>query len=322
MKMVWQLRIDVVYLNRAFLETAYPAAVSSFLARVPLVYDWDDLEGLHGFTTSFHQSVKVQLMETINEVVFTKIARSTVVASRYLHDFASSLGVADDELFYAPSVADDVKFRPGNDGGEIRQRYGLAQKKVLLYCGNLMANNGVRVETMLDAFAIAAAHDPEMRLMIVGDGDLLDRDGETGVLPLRAKSLGIRDRVIFTGGVSYAGVPRYLAAADVCLALFPVNVITMAKSPLKVYEYLAAGKPVVARAVGEITACIDDGINGRLVFSDDPKEYAEKITAVLADEAVRRAMGENARRTIEERFLWSHSATEALRACEKALRHV
>jgi glycogen synthase len=322
MALIRELHVDVLYLNRAFIDTAYPAALAGFLTRVPMVFDWDDLEGLHGFSTLHGRLLRYQLLETFNEVAFARRSSATVVASRHLGEFAKQIGVSADRLFYAPSVADSVKFHPDNDSGDIRDRYGLQGCKVLLYCGNLMESNGVKVEIMLHTFALLQERDADFRLLVVGDGDLLLRDGQKGALPLLAERLGVADKVIFTGAIPYAEVPRYLAAADLCLALFPLNLITMTKSPLKVYEYLAAGKPVVARDVGEMSYCVLDGVNGRLVYSDDPQEYADKIISVFADDAKRREMGRNARRIIEERFLWRNSALEALKGCERAMSHV
>jgi glycogen synthase len=320
--MIRQLRIEVLYLNRAFLDTAYPAAAAALLCRVPVVFDWDDLEGLHGFSTLHGRPLRYQLLETFNEVAFARCCSTAVVASRHLRDFARQIGVAPERLFYAPSVGDAGKFHPDNDSGDVRERYGLTGHKVLLYCGNLMTSNGVKVEVILHTLQLLLERDPDFRLLVLGDGDLLSVDGHPGALPELAQRLGIADRVSFAGAVPYAEVPRHLAAADLCLALFPVNLITMTKSPLKVYEYLAAGKPVLARDVGEMSHCVLDGVNGRLVYSDDPQEYADKIVSVFADDAHRTEMGRNARRTIEERFLWSNSASEVLKACQGALSHV
>jgi glycosyltransferase involved in cell wall biosynthesis len=292
--------------------------VARFVCGIPIVYDWDDLEGLHGFTTMHGRKLRYQLLETVNEVAFTRMADATVVASCHLKEFAGQIGVPGDRLFYGPTVADSDKFHPDISGKDVCQRYSLEGCKVLLYCGNLMKCNGVRVENIIHTMALLLKQDPAYRLLVIGDGELLSCDGLPGVLPRLAETYGIADKIVFTGGIPYDDVPGHIAAADLCLALFPVNLITMTKSPLKVYEYLASGKPVVARDVGEMSLCIEDGVNGRLVYSDDPTEYAAKINSIFADENARVEMGRNARRIIEERYLWCHSAAEALKACARA----
>lgn len=318
MKLVYREKIEVIYINRAYLDTALPAFVAHLLTRVPLVCDWDDLEGLHGFTTSFRQPLKIQIFSTVSELLLPHFSAATVVASRYLGSLAENTGTRPERIHYAPSVADDGLFHPGVDGGAVRARLGLEGRKVLLYCGNLSHGNGVKVENILYTLKNLLDRDPGFALVVVGDGDLLNRGGKKGPLVQLAQQLGIADQVVFTGGVPYREVPQYIAAADMCLALFPVNVITMCKSPLKVYEYMACGKAVVARDVGEISHCIDNGKSGILVHSDDPAEYSDKIARAFADRAYLKTLGLNARKAIEEKFSWSRSADTALVACRLA----
>ena len=311
-------KIDVLVVNRTFLDTAYPSYFARLLRKVPYVCDWDDLEGMHGFSTSFRAPLHLQLFETFNEVTFPRLAGSTVGASRYLVEFAEKLGVKNNRLFYAPSVADSEHFHPDVSGNEIRKKHKLdGDYKVLMYCGNLMRGNGVKVENIMFMMARLLKLDPSYRLLVVGAGDLVTRrSGRGGLLVRLSRRLGIRDKVIFTGGVPYQEVPRHIAAADLCLALFPVNVITMTKSPLKVYEYMAAGKPVAARAVGDIAECVLDQVTGILVHSDDPEEYADKIHKLFQDENTLAEMGSAARKRIDEHYLWAHSAAVMEKACE------
>ena len=81
---------------------------------------------------------------------------------------------------------------------------------------------------------------------------------------------------------------------------------------------MAAGKPVVARAVGEISKCVRNKKTGLLVYSDDPAEYADVIKGAVRDRALLHQMGENARKDIEENFTWTHSAKVLANAAEKA----
>jgi glycosyltransferase involved in cell wall biosynthesis len=319
---IWKLaskfRADVLYVNRAFPDTAYPAFFVHTLKNIPIVCDWDDLEGIHGFSTAFRQPIRTQLFETFNEVFFPFWADATVVASSYLREFAENLRVQSDKLFLAPTVSDSVLFHPSVDGKSIRTRFGLTDKKVLLYAGNLCKGNGVKVENILYTLKFLVEKDPSFSLLVVGDGDLIKNNGKKGILIELAESLRITEHVIFTGGIPYRDMPKYVAAADACLALFPVNLITMSKSPLKVYEYMAAGKPVFARDVGELSRCIIDDETGILVYTDRPEEYAGRILDVFSKTDHIKKIGDNARRIIEDQFNWKSSAGIVLKACEKA----
>jgi glycosyltransferase involved in cell wall biosynthesis len=162
----------------------------------------------------------------------------------------------------------------------------------------------------------------EYRLMIVGDGDLLEKEGQEGLLVSLCRELHLEDFIVFTGGIPYAEVPEHVAAADLCLALFPVNVITMSKSPLKVYEYLAAGKPVAARDVGEISGCVRDGWNGILMHSDSSDEYADRIDSLFQQGDGLAFLAANARKTVEDEFSWQRSALTVAQACADVLSRV
>jgi glycosyltransferase involved in cell wall biosynthesis len=319
LKLVKRRRIDVIYVNRAYLDTAYPAFATHLMTRVPIICDWDDLEGIHGFTTSFRQPLRIQIFETINELLFPRFSGAVVVASRYLASFTENIGVKAEQIHYSPSVADDLMFHQGVDGAAIRSRFGIDDRKVLLYCGNLSHGNGVKVENILYTLKNLLELDSSFFLLVVGDGDMLDKNGEKGILVQLAETLGITEHAVFTGGVPYKEVPQYIAAADICLALFPVNVITMCKSPLKVYEYMACGKPVIARDVGEISHCIEDGTTGLLVYSDNPSEYSDKIRDAFSREGFLETLGRNARHVIETRFSWKFSADRVIEACESCL---
>ncbi|MBF0523735.1 MAG: glycosyltransferase family 4 protein [Deltaproteobacteria bacterium] len=312
--LVTRLKPDFMVVNRAFPETGFPALLSHFLRGIPLIYDWDDLEGLHGFSTNYMVSLPSQLFVTVTELVWARFSSVTLVASRFLEELALKIWVDRKRVVYAPTVADTARFHPGVNGEEIRKKFGLAGKTVLLYTGNLEHGNGVKTENILYVTALLAATRPGIRLLVVGGGSLLQHGAEEGALPRLVRDLDIQDKVIFTGNINYSDVPNYIAAADICLALFPINVITMAKSPLKIYEYMAMGKPVVARAVGEIPGAIQDGHNGFLVFSDNPREYADKINQALENKDNLQKIGAKARETVEQRLSWRHSAETLLDA--------
>lgn len=312
-------RYDLLYVNRAFVDTAYPAFAAHLVTGVPIICDWDDLEGVHGFSTTFRQPLPMQLFETLNETCFPRFAAATVVASRYLREFALGIGVPPGSVHYAPTVADARIFHPEVDGGGVRERHGLTGKKVLVYVGSLEKGSGVDLEGMLHTMQLLLAKDPAFVLLVVGDGNLLRCDGGEGRLSALAGELGLGDKVIFTGGIPYADVPCHVAAADACLALFPVNLVTMSKSPLKVYEYMAAGKAVIGRNVGEMSHCVTDGETGILTNSDEPAAYATAIAAAFSSERELRRLGENARKRVAAEYSWSRSAQTVLSACTAVL---
>ena len=146
--------------------------------------------------------------------------------------------------------------------------------------------------------------------MIVGSGADLSR------LKSLAKDLEITDKVIFTGAIEYNLVPEYLAAADIAVACFEDNDLTRSKSPLKIVEYMAAGKAIVASNVGEVPKMLDGC--GILTEPGNVYSLAKGIIRFFEDEKLRKRCEIKARKRAEEEYKWEVTADNILRAYEIA----
>ncbi|RLP07685.1 glycosyltransferase family 4 protein [Propionibacterium australiense] len=163
---------------------------------------------------------------------------------------------------------------------------------VVVFVGTLKPWHGV--EDLLQAAALAGE---PWRLRIIGDGP---RRAE---LERQAVRLGLR--ADFRGAVPPQDMPAHLAGAAIGVAPYPRTGEEDGQyfSPLKVYEYLAAGLPVVASRVGQLPAILD-GL-GVLVPPSDPAALAGAIDALAADPGRREALGGTGRRRAEERHSWA-----------------
>ena len=171
------------------------------------------------------------------------------------------------------------------------------------FVGTLKPWHGV--DLLVDTTALLVAEDPLYRLLVVGDGPL----GTT--LQERAASAGIAAHVETTGGVSPHDVPALLHRFDVAIAPYP-RMDDFYFSPLKVYEYLGAGLPVVASRVGGIADILDHGRIGVLVEPGDAAALAAAVADLRADPARREALGRAARLRAVARHDWSTVVCSAL----------
>jgi glycosyltransferase involved in cell wall biosynthesis len=146
-------------------------------------------------------------------------------------------------------------------------------------------------EALLQAARDLIAARPDLTFLLIGDGP---RRGE---LERLSADLALGDRVKFLG-----------VRGDVAVLLHLTDVLVLPSHPvvetlpLSVLEAMAAGVPVVASAVGSIPEVIQSGVNGRLIPPADPKALAAAVGELLSDEAARRAMAAEARRTVEVRY--------------------
>lgn len=165
---------------------------------------------------------------------------------------------------------------------------------VVTFVGTLKPWHGVDV--LVDALARARV---PWRLRVIGDGP--QREALTG----QARKLGVE--VDFRGAVAPAEIPDHLAGSAVGVAPYPATAAETDQyfSPLKIYEYLAAGLPVVASRVGQVPAIVRDGLTGLLVAPSDPDALAAALDALARDEVTRRAMGHAARAEAEAHHSWT-----------------
>jgi glycosyltransferase involved in cell wall biosynthesis len=163
------------------------------------------------------------------------------------------------------------------------------------FVGTLKPWHGVDV--LVDAFARLHRVAPSSRLLLVGDGP--ERDS----IEAQLHRSGLRDHVLLTGAVTLDRVPGLLASMDVAVAPYPDHP-DFYFSPLKVYEYMAAGLPVVASGVGQLTELIRHGHNGLLCEPGDPVSLVAALEQLRLDPLLRRRLGDDARRTILRQHTW------------------
>lgn len=151
--------------------------------------------------------------------------------------------------------------------------------------------------TLVEAWALLRAQKPETRLLIVGDGP------EYEAVKNRIDALGFSDGVTFSGAVQPDHVPHWLAQMDLAVAPYP-DMEHFYFSPLKIYEYMAAGIPVVATRVGHLESVVSDGLNGVLVEAENPQAMAGCMARLLDSSDTLRRLGAAARKTAEQEHSW------------------
>lgn len=156
-----------------------------------------------------------------------------------------------------------------------------AEHPLLAYAGHFYPWKGADV--LVEALALL----PGARGLLIGGQP---RESDRGRLEALARSLGVDDRVTFTGPAPPSEVPKLLAAADI-LVLPTVDMpSTRYTSPLKLFEYLAAGRPIVASDLPPLREVVEHGRTARLVKPADPAALAEGVRAVIGDPAVAERM--------------------------------
>lgn len=172
------------------------------------------------------------------------------------------------------------------------------------FVGTLKPWHGLSV--LVEAFAMLRQHAPNSRLLVVGDGPERERL-ETG---LSARKL--HEAAYFTGAVVPSQVPGLVASMDVAVAPYPRQ-SPFYFSPLKVYEYMAAGRAVAASRIGQLVNLIEDGVNGLLCPAGDPVALAATLDRLREQPDLRTRLGQAARSTVLRHHTWEAVARRLLR---------
>ena len=171
------------------------------------------------------------------------------------------------------------------------------------FLGGLRPWHGLAL--LAEAFALFHARRPSSRLLVVGDGP------ERADFESALSRHGVRYVTELTGAVAPDRVPGLLASMDAAVAPYaPQSQFYF--SPLKVYEYMAAGLPVVASRVGQVAETIRHGETGLLCPPGDPACMAEALERLAADPTLRARLGTEARRRVVGDHTWSGVAERIL----------
>ncbi len=210
---------------------------------------------------------------------------------------ATRWAVPTDKTVVFPNVADVQRFRPDPlASADVRASFGLGASPLVIFVGNFYEWHDVT--TLLDAFAQASGAFPDAQLLLVGDGV------RRQAMMQHAADLGIEQAVHFTGLVAHSEVPRLLAAADIAVVPYPPMESELWLSPLKLFEYMASGKAIIASAIGQLPDVIQDGCNGLLVEPGDVTAMASSLETLIGNEDLRRRLARQARQDAESKHSW------------------
>lgn len=159
---------------------------------------------------------------------------------------------------------------------------------------------------LVEAFAMLHQRHRDSQLLIVGDGP--ERVG----LQADVVTHGVAEAVRLTGAVAPSAVPGLLASMDIAVAPYP-KLPAFYFSPLKVFEYMAAGLPVVASRIGQLAELIQDGVNGLLCPPGDSVAFALALGRLKQEPDLRARLGHAARAHVFRHHTWDQVARQILK---------
>lgn len=178
---------------------------------------------------------------------------------------------------------------------------------LVCYLGIMAPQDGVEYLLRAANWLVNKKGRSDIHFILIGDGDSL-KD-----LKDLACQLGLTKHVIFTGRITDGSlISSYLSTADVCASPEPSNPLNNLSTMIKVMEYMAIGKPVVAFDLLE--TCVSAQDAALYAKPNDVVDFAKKLAELLDDEQKRLTMGDLGRKRVEDSLMWEYSKPHLLKA--------
>lgn len=286
---------DVLYERHGYM--GFGGVFAARLLNIPLVLELNgnilkelDEMGLH------MSAVQKKIGRWITRHTFLAADHVVVVSEALKHELVDGLQIPAEKISVVLNGVDLELFSQPYDHQAVRQQYHLGAGPVVAFVGSFQPWHGV--EFLVAAFKAVQERFPSARLLLVGDGE-----GRANIMT-QLTELGLQDHIVLTGRLPQAQVAAIVQAADVLAAPYGFTYGDIVGTPLKIVEYMAAGKAIVA-STAPIHELIADGVTGVRVAPANADALASGIIRLLEDEALRATLGANAQREAQQ-YSWAH----------------
>ncbi|MBL8078659.1 MAG: glycosyltransferase family 4 protein [Anaerolineales bacterium] len=270
-----------------------------------------EVNGLPSIELKYHYpGIDPELLLKIKEQEIATLHLSDVIIcpSNVTRDYIASLGLNRKQVAVIPNGVSASDFSPSpipGRGGRV---------PVLLYIGTLADWQGLDI--VVKALPKILEQQP-VRLQIVGRG----RSRQRKLLAKQIRKLGIEDHVTVQPAVPHHEIPALIAEADICVAPLGLNDrnVTQGACPIKVLEYMAAGRPLLASNMPIVRELIREGTDALLFSPNDADDLARQALALLNDVQLSKRLANSASERALTKFTWHESQKKLIKVYEKLI---
>jgi glycosyltransferase involved in cell wall biosynthesis len=270
-----------------------------------------EVNGLPSVELKYHYpGLDPELLSKIKEQEIATLHLSDVIIcpSRVTRDYIASLGLDRRLVTVIPNGVSPSDFSasplPNRDG----------RVPVILYIGTLADWQGLDV--VIKAMP-KILEQQAVRLQIVGRG----RSRQRKMLAKQIHKLGIVDHVTVLPAVPHHEIPALIAASDICVAPLGLNDrnVTQGACPIKVLEYMAAGRPLLASNMPIVRELVREDVDALLFSPNNPDDLARQTLALLDDFELSKRLAESASERALTKFTWHESQKKLVKVYERLL---
>lgn len=283
-------QVDLVWGTSPPIFQGFTAWVLARRKRVPFLFEVRDLWPAFAVAVGvLRNPLLIKLSEWLEGFLYRR-ANLVIVNSPGYISHVQSRGAHQVEL--VPNGTDTTMFNPDVDGTPFRQSHGFESKFVALYAGAHGLSNDLGV--ILEAAKQLLPH-KYIQFVLLGDGK------DKATLQAQAAKQGL-DNVTFLPPIPKVDMPSALAAADACIAILKPVEMYKTTYPNKVFDYMAAGKPVILAVDGVIRQVIEAADGGIPVPPGDPHALAQAVLRLADNPELARRMSHHGRIYVASHF--------------------
>ncbi len=289
--------INIIHAHSPIL-CGLPALLVARKMKLPLVYEvralWED--AAVDLNRTKESNLRYRITKYL-ETIILRQANTVVTICEGLKDEIVSRGINKDKVYVVPNGVDTDKFVPQLKDMGISNKLNIEKNLVIGFIGSFYKFEGI--ECIIKAMPKVLLKIGNAKCIIIGGGK------EEKKLFELTNQLNIEKHVIFVGKVPHEEILKYYSIMDILV--YPrLNLrITNMVTPLKPLEAMAMGKTVLASDVGGLKELIRDGYSGVLFKSEDIEDLAAKSIMLLMDDKLRKKLGEQARKEMQNNRAWS-----------------
>lgn len=283
-------KVDVVWGTSPPIFQGITAYTLARLKRIPLLLEIRDLWPAFAVAVGvLRNRFLISASEQLEKYLYSQ-AKLVMVNSPGFIEHVKQRGAKQVKLL--PNGADTSMFQPENDGHEFRQEHDLLGKFIVMYAGAHGLSNDLGI--ILEAARIIKNRQ-DISIVLLGDGK------DKPQLQEQADRMRL-ENVLFLPPIPKEDMHQALAAADACIAILKPIEMYKTVYPNKVFDYMAAGRPVILAIGGVIREVVDQARAGISISPGDPQAMAEAICHLADHPEKARQLGLNARSYIEQHF--------------------
>ncbi len=292
---------DLVYERSEYLQSASVRVVKKHKIKyfleinAPFIEEMKGFEGVSIWHNLAHKKEKKKC-QNADKIIVVSSALKKFIVEKY--------SINESKIFIQPNCINPNKIKLNNENvAEISNQYHLNGYKVIGFVGSILPHHGVDI--LIEAFNLVFHKNIKTKLLIVGDGSIVSH------LKTTINKLNLQNNVIFTGKIPHHLVFNYIQIMDVCV---------MAKSnwygsPIKIFEYAAIGKPVIAPNTLPLQDVMVNNENG-IVAEMNAESIANAIQYLLENKDEANKMAETFKQQVLDKYTWQQAAKNIITLCE------